>query len=216
MDSATYYVFAFFVFLITLIRISFDSSPEEGWERKLREIKQRHRRETLERRKQLMEHENTMETNNNNEIKPITGEIQVEIGTRDLLIRTLQEMGCPVKIGDHQNIEFAYQGQQFIALAANELLCIDIIYPWWHSCSLFDVEYLGQLKKAINEVNSNGRVCTYSLVSNEQDTVGVHSRKNLLFIPQIPNLTDYLQAMLADFFRTRHHLEAEMEKTKSN
>ena len=80
----------------------------------------------------------------------VTESMKADIGTRELLIRTLQEMGCPVKIDDHQNIEFAYQGQQFIALAANELLCIDIIYPWWHSCSLFDVEYLGQLKKAIN------------------------------------------------------------------
>ena len=206
-----YYVAAVIILIIILV-----ATPEESWEKKLQEIKQRHRREALEKHKLLIEQENTMETNSNNEIEPVTGEIQVEIGTRDLLIRTLQEMGCPVKIDDHQNIEFAYQGQQFIALAANELLCIDIIYPWWHSCSLFDVEYLGQLKKAINEVNSNGRVCTYTLISNEQDTVGVHSRKNLLFIPQIPNLTDYLQAMLADFFRTRHHLEAEMEKTKSN
>lgn len=211
MISNIYFVAAVIILIIILV-----ATPKESWEKKLQEIKQRHRREALEKHKQLMEKENTMETNSNNEIKPVTGEIQVEIGTRDLLIRTLQEMGCPVKIDDHQNIEFAYQGQQFIALAANELLCIDIIYPWWHSCSLFNVEYLGQLKKAINEVNSNGRVCTYSLVSNEQDTVGVHSRKNLLFIPQIPNLTDYLQAMLSDFFRTRHHLEAEMDKTKSN
>ncbi len=207
-----YYAAVVIILIMVLMGI-----PGESWEKKLQEIKQRHRREVLERREQIIEQQNTMETNNNNnEIKPVTDEIHVEIGTRDLLIRTLQEMGCPVKIDNLQNIEFSYQGQQFIALAANELLCIDIIYPWWHSCSLFNVEYLGQLKKAINEVNSNGRVCTYTLISNEQDTVGVHSRKNLLFIPQIPNLTDYLQAMLADFFRTRHHLEAEMEKTKSN
>lgn len=206
-----YYAAAVIILIIYLIGI-----PGEKWEKKLQEIKQRHKRDTLKTHKQLIEQENTMETNNNNDIKRASEGIEVEIGTRDLLLRTLQELGCPVNYDEYQNIHFAYQGQQFIALAANELLCIDIIYPWWYSCSLFDVEHLGQLKKAINVVNSNGRVSTYTLISNEQDTVGVHSRRNLLFIPQIPNLPDYLQAIMADFYRTRHQLESEMERQGNN
>lgn len=145
-----------------------------------------------------------------------TESINVEIGTRDLLVRTLQEMGCPMTYDNNKNICFTFQGQHFVAVAQDNLLCIDIHYPWWERCSLYDVEQVARLKMAINETNTRAQATTFFSVSDEGDVVGVHSKKNLLFIPQIPNLTGYLQAMLEDFFRARHFMEGELERLKKN
>ena len=141
--------------------------------------------------------------------------VEVEIGTRDLLIRTLQEMGCPVTIDKNQNIEFAYQGQHFIAQATNEYHTITVHYPWWGQCSLYDVEQFSLLKNVINEANMRCRVATFHTISDEGDVVGVHSRREFVFIPQIPRITDYTHAMLNEFFHARHFVDGELERLKN-
>ena len=138
--------------------------------------------------------------------------VRAQKGTRDLLVNTLQNMGCPITYDEKNNICFTFQGQHFVAFAQDNLLCIDIHYPWWKQCSLFDVEQLARLKRIINEVNGRAQVTTFFSVNNEGETVGVHSKKNLLLIPQIPNIEGYLQAMLEDFFRARHYVEGELSK----
>ena len=224
-----YIIFIVFL-LVWLIRIWIPK--EEPWERKLRDIKGRNGNangNANENDNNANDNDNANDngntSDNGNETEgatdmeerkgQLTESVSVEIGTRDLLVRTLQEMGCPMTFDKDKGIYFTFQGQHFVAVAEDNLLCIDVYYPWWEDCSLYDVEQLAQLKRAINEANKVTRVITYFSVREEDDVVGVHSKKNLLFIPQIPNLTDYLQAMLENFFQTRHFMEGELERLKN-
>lgn len=181
---------------MALIRIWWPGG--EPWERKLKEIKQRQRKERKE--------------NNMEKEQRVAESMKADIGTRELLTSSLQALGCPVTTDGNGNITFKFQGQSFVAQASNELLCITVHYPWWLQCSLFDVERFAQIKKAINEANCRTNVSTFYVVSDEGDVVGVHSRKNFVFVPQIPNITDYLKAMLEDFFQTHHFVLQELEQ----
>jgi hypothetical protein len=44
--------------------------------------------------------------------------------------------------------------------------------------------------------------------------VAIHIKKNFLFVPQIPNLEEYLKLMLDTFFRTARTLDIEVEKCR--
>ncbi len=194
---------------------------EELWERKLREIKKKSLGANLASNPNENKDKDNIEDYNGAECmeemkEKATENVHVQIGTRDLLVRTLQNMGCPITYDENNNICFTFQGQHFVALAQDNLLCIDIHYPWWEQCSLFDVEQFAWLKKTINEVNGRAQVTTFFSVNNEGDTVGVHSKKNLLLIPQIPDIEGYLQAMLEDFFRARHFVEGELSRKNNS
>ena len=185
---------------------------EEPWEKKLREIKQRHAKEEAQKRREQIEQEDKMEKSGNEQAVPRS--ISMDIGTRDLLIRALQELGCPVRENEQGNLNFQFQGQHFVAVASNDRLCITVHYPWWLNCSLYDVERLAKIKKAINEANFHTRVSTFYTVADEGDIVGVHSQKSILLIPQIPDITGYLKAMLEDFFQAHHFTLQELERTE--
>ena len=185
---------------------------EEPWEKKLREIKQRHAKEGAQKGREQMEQEDKMEKSENEQA--VSGSISMDIGTRDLLIRVLQELGCPVHENEQEDLIFQFQGQHFVAVASNDRLCIIVHYPWWLQCSLFDVERLAKIKKAINEANFCTRVASCYTVADEGDVVGVHSQKNFLFIPQIPDIAGYLKAMLEDFFQAHHFVLQELDRVQ--
>lgn len=184
----------------------------EPWGKRLRETKQRQAREEAQKRHEQTEQEDEMEKSGN-ELTAL-GSISMDIGTRDLLVRALQELGCPVRENEQGDLNFQFQGQHFLAVASNDRLCITVHYPWWLQCSLFDVERLARIKKAINEANLRTRVASFYTVAEEGDMVGVHSQKNFLLIPQIPDITGYLKAMLEDFFQTHHFTLQELERTE--
>ena len=140
---------------------------------------------------EIKENDTTMERNNNVQIT--NGEVQVEMGTRDLFMRVLMEIGCQYSVNENQEILFAYQGENFIARATNESPFMVIIDPWWYVCELHDVEQFARVKNAINETNARTNVVTYYHVDEDSSNVGVHSDRFFLFIPQIPLLSDYLR-----------------------
>ena len=44
--------------------------------------------------------------------------------------------------------------------------------------------------------------------------IGIHSKKNMLFIRQIPDLKGYLISVLNDFFKIQRDVMTEIEKSK--
>lgn len=56
----------------------------------------------------------------------------------------------------------------------------------------------------------------YKMYKNDQEAeeIGVHSKKNMLFVRQIPGLKDYLVSVLNDFYNIRRDVLIEIEKCK--
>ena len=57
-------------------------------------------------------------------------------------------------------------------------------------------------------------VITLYTIDEVGSNVDVHSKSTILFIPQIPELEDYLRMQLNEFFRAHHYVEKEMMRLR--
>ena len=139
--------------------------------------------------------------------------------TRDLVLETLREMGCEYEEGtEGENdirIFFTYQGERFMIEADNECYFINIYDLWWHHMSTYcDVEEFSAMQKTINRINAHVNCTVLYTINQEAEEIGVHSKKNMLFVRQIPDLKGYLISTLNDFFKVQRSVMIEIEKCK--
>lgn len=139
--------------------------------------------------------------------------------TRDLVLETLREMGCEYEEGTEEEndirIFFTYQGERFMIEADNECYFINIYDLWWHHMSTYcDVDEFATIQKTINQINAKASCTVLYTINQEAEEIGVHSKKNMLFVRQIPGLKDYLISVLNDFYNIRRDVLIEIEKCK--
>ena len=135
--------------------------------------------------------------------------------TRDLVLETLRELGCEYEEAEELKIYFDYQGERFMIEANNECLYINVYDLWWHRLSTYcEVEEFAAMQKAINDINSYANCTVLYTIKKEAEMIGVHSRKNMLFVRQIPDLKGYLASTLDDFFKVQRSVMIEIEKSK--
>lgn len=142
-------------------------------------------------------------------------EVVVEKRSRDLLLETLTKIGCQYEFDEDDRIRFQWQGGYFVASASNENLFVTIWYFQWGEWELYDIDALSRVKRVINDAN----IC-YSLnvvysINEEGGSFFIHSNKSFLFIPQIPDIKGYLEAMLGEFFIVRRYVEKELDKLEN-
>ena len=160
---------------------------------------------------QLMAKDDKNEKGDNNDKDSKT------MGTRDLFLETLTKMGCQYELAeeeDDNHIYFAYQGENFIVAASNDNRYIHIWDTHWEHVELYDIDEFSRLKKAINGSNLNNSVTTVYTIDEAGSNVDVHSKSIILFVPQIPDIEDYLRTELNEFFRAHRYVGNEMEKLR--
>ena len=138
--------------------------------------------------------------------------------TTELVLCTLRKIGCEPETeeqGDLRRVYFTYQGEKF-AIECNDSCRFIVIYDtWWHQMSVYsDVEDIANLHKVINLANQHASVTVIHTVNQEIEEIGVHSRRNILFIPQIPEIDQYLVSVLNEFFKVQRYVVTELEKCK--
>lgn len=138
------------------------------------------------------------------------------IGTRDLFLQTLTQIGCQYEISEDEDrdIHFAYQGEYFLVRASNDCFYIQIYDTNWGSIELYDIDELSRLKKAINESNMRNSVTTVYTIDEAGSTVNVNCKSVILFIPQIPDIANYLRFELREYFRVHDAVNIEMTKQR--
>lgn len=151
------------------------------------------------------------EDNNQNEnVDMMESEIH---GAKDLAYKLLKEMGCTPQETEEGRIKFEYQGIIFLIEAVNDCAFVNLIWPWCHYFSKFDIDEFARVQRVVNDINARGLVSVF-YGETDSDDVAVHIRKNFLFVPQIPELNDYLKLILDNFFRTVRTLDVEIEKCR--
>ena len=143
-------------------------------------------------------------------------EKEVKKGTRDLFLETLTQIGCQYEIGegDDDRIHFAYQGEHFLVAADNERPYINIWDYAWGNVELHDIDEVSRLRKAINIANWNTSVTTVFTIDDVAKTMDVHCKVTILFIPQIPDIANYLKVELDEFFRAHRAVGNELAKLR--
>ena len=135
-----------------------------------------------------------------------------------LVLCTLRKIGCEPETevrGDNTWVYFTYQGEKF-TIECNDSCRFIVIYDtWWYQMSVYsDIEDIANLHKVINLANQHANCTVIHTVNQEIDEIGVHSRRNMLFIPQIPEIDQYLVSVLNDFFKVQRFVVTELEKCK--
>ena len=135
------------------------------------------------------------------------------ISTRQLALRTIENIGSEPKYDEAGRIQFEYQGVIFLIEAANDCDFVNLIWPWCHSFSKFDIDEFARVRQVVNDINMRGLVSVFYSITDSDD-VAVHIKKHFLFVNQIPNIEDYLKMILNSFFRVVRTLELEIEKCR--
>ena len=147
----------------------------------------------------------------NNQV--IESVMEETISTRQLALNTIEKIGCEPRYTEEGRIQFEYQGVIFLMEAANDCMFVNLIWPWCHHFSKFDIDEFARVRQVVNEINVQGTVSVvYTLA--DSDDVAVHIKKHFLFISQIPQIEDYLKLILKNFFDIARRLELEIERLK--
>ncbi len=134
--------------------------------------------------------------------------------THDLCKALLHELNCKVTVAedDDDRMEFTFQGETFCLIASDDCLLVSIYDFSWGSVQLDDIDEVSRLRKAINSVNFNfgGLAIVYS-IDTESNRMVVHTKRQILVTPEIPNIIDYITAMLTGFFEIKRALTHELD-----
>jgi hypothetical protein len=133
------------------------------------------------------------------------------ISTRQLALDTIEKIGCEPQYTEEGRIQFEYQGVIFLMEAVNDCMFVNLIWPWCHSFSKFDIDEFARVRQVVNDINARGTASVFYGITDSDD-VAVHIMKHFLLVSQIPDLVDYLKMMLESFFRTARTLDLEIEK----
>ncbi len=139
--------------------------------------------------------------------------MEEKISTGQLTLDAIERIGSEPKYTEEGYIQFEYQGVIFLMETANDCMFVNLIWPWCHSFSKFDIDEFARARQVVNDINMRGLVSVFYSITDSDD-VAIHIKKNFLFVPQIPNLEEYLRLMLDSFFRTARTLDLEIEKCR--
>ena len=136
-----------------------------------------------------------------------------EIKTREMAIDVLKDIGAELTDIGEDRIQFEYQGITFLMDANDDCYFINIIWPWCHTFNKFDIDEFSRVQRVVNEINSYDSITVFYGISDSDDVL-LHMRKNLIFVPQIPRINEYLRSILRSFFTTARTLDLEIEKSR--
>lgn len=151
------------------------------------------------------------DTSDNNQVEVTT--MEETMSTRQLALKAIENIGSKPEYTEEGRIQFEYQGITFLMEAVNDCAFVNLIWPWCHYFSKFDIDEYARVQKVVNDVNARGVVSVF-YGETDSDDVAVHIKKHFLFVSQIPDIEDYLKMMLDSFFRTVRTLDVEIEKMR--
>lgn len=155
----------------------------------------------------------------NAEVLPLNNnkmEEKQNISTRDLCVEILRKLNCEVQFDEENEYTmfFTYQGENFRIDTWKDCLMIGIWDTWWGTVDLDDLDDVSRIRKAINTVNINSFLTMVYSIDQEGQHFAVHTKRQCLLVPQIPNIENYLAAMLAGFFDVQRSFKEELDKLR--
>jgi len=134
------------------------------------------------------------------------------VNTKDLCLETLRKLNCDVQFDeeDENSLYFVYQGEHFRIRAFQDYCFLQIYDLWWKTVDLDDIDEICNVRKAINNVNLRCPCTVFYTIQEDKKLLAVHTKRECVFIPEIPSIEGYLATILADFFRVKQTFVSEM------
>lgn len=128
--------------------------------------------------------------------------------TRNLLIKTLTDIGCQPEINEDNNVEFKYQGEEFKIDASNDNSIIWIYDFAWTGIETNNANAVF-LKQAINKANENSAITNLYTINEKKGFIAAHCQIMIYFAYNIPNYREYLKSILDGFFTAHQQVKDE-------
>lgn len=130
---------------------------------------------------------------------------------RNLLMNTLEEIGCQYSVDEDNAIQFKYQGETFEVYASNEIPYIQIYDYAWTGIKMDDPD-ADLLKQAVNEANCHSFITTLYIMSEETNNIVLHCCTMILFTHDLSGRKKYLKAVLSAFFTAHDAVKEAFDK----
>lgn len=137
------------------------------------------------------------------------------ISTKQLALRIIENIGSKPQFTEEGRIQFEYQGITFLMEATDDCKFVNLIWPWCHSFSKFDIDEFARVRQVVNEINMYESLTVFYTFA-DSDEVALHIKKHFLLVPQVSEVEEYLRVILNGFFRTARTLNLEIEKCRMN
>ena len=143
-----------------------------------------------------------------------------EVYAKEIVVKSLSELGCKPEINKEGIINVSYQGENF------QLICkpryVRIWDPFWAGIKIDDPD-LPKIREAINEANFNFGPTVVMSDADDDREINIHSRFDIMLHPACPDNSVYLKATLDSFFDTKenvrksfHQLKGQQETSQKN
>lgn len=138
------------------------------------------------------------------------------ISTRDLCVEILRKLNCKVQFDEENEytMYFTYQGENFSVDTWENGLMITIWDTWWGTVDLDDLDDVSRVRKAINNINVRQNLTLMYSVDEKGQKFAVHTKRQCLLIPQIPQIENYMAAMLTGFFDVQRSFKEEYDRLR--
>lgn len=136
--------------------------------------------------------------------------------TRQLCEAILADMNCEVEPDDELEgrVAFVYQGETFHIDFSPNCLVITLWDFAWGAVSLDNLDEVSGLRKIINKVNIGQGVTAIYTIDTDSNRMMVHSKRDFMIVPEIPDVAAYMRAMLAGFFNLQRALRLELDELR--
>lgn len=167
-----------------------------------------------------LQHKNKLKTNNADTSEETDNSSAAYAGMkpRELCKAILHNLNCKTEEDEEEGsdrLAFKYQGETFCIIVSDDCLLATIYDFSWGSVELDDIDEVSRVRKIINEINFQygGHTLFYTMDTDNNRMV-VHTKRQILLTPEIPNLDNYMTAMLSGFFEVQRAMAHELDKER--
>lgn len=167
-----------------------------------------------------LQHKNKLKTNNADTSEETDNSSVAYAGMkpRELCKAILHDLNCKTEEEEEEGsdrLAFKFQGETFCIIVSDDCLLATIYDFSWGSVELDDIDEVSRVRKIINEINFQygGHTLFYTMDTDNNRMV-VHTKRQILLTPEIPNLDNYMTAMLSGFFEVQRAMAHELDKER--
>lgn len=167
-----------------------------------------------------LQHKNKLKTNNADTSEETDNSSAAYAGMkpRELCKAILHNLNCKTEEDEEEGsdrLAFKFQGETFCIIVSDDCLLATIYDFSWGSVELDDIDEVSRVRKIINEINFQygGHTLFYTMDTDNNRMV-VHTKRQILLTPEIPNLDNYMTAMLSGFFEVQRAMAHELDKER--
>lgn len=137
--------------------------------------------------------------------------------TQELMTQVLITMNCEMHpdMNNEGWYDLEFQGGQFSV--AFDDSWVRMVFPFWYTVELSDIDKLSAARRLINEMNlaTRGHLLTY-VVNEERNEMYIHTISHFIFTREITNLADYLKYYFCYCFTIRQDFERRLSVECAN